>query len=67
MYHKNLDLVMPMYNLVEYSANYFETTGRLRFHSKGEATDFNGDIASTDGFKSFKYKAKLLENPEADY
>ena len=62
MYHKNLDLVMPMYNIVEYSANYFET----RFHSKGEATDFNGDIAITDGFKSFKYKAKLLENTEAD-
>ena len=26
---ENLDLVMPMYNLIEYSSNYPETTGRL--------------------------------------
>ena len=41
MYHKNvkttiddaedLDLVMPMYNLIEYSSNYSETTGSLWF------------------------------------
>ena len=45
MYHKNvkttiddaedLDLVMPMmpmYNLIEYSSNYSETTGSLWFY-----------------------------------
>ena len=26
---ENLDLIMPMYNLLEYSSNYFETTGNL--------------------------------------
>ena len=26
---ENLDLIMPMYNLIEYSSNYFETTGNL--------------------------------------
>ena len=26
---ENLDLVMPIYNLIEYSSNYFETTGSL--------------------------------------
>ena len=26
---ENLDLVMPMNNLIEYSSNYCETTGRL--------------------------------------
>ena len=26
---ENLDLVMPMFNLLEYSSNYSETTGRL--------------------------------------
>ena len=57
---------MPMYNLmIEYSSNYSETTGSLLFHSKDEATDFNNNIASTDNFKSFKYKAKLLWNTEA--
>ena len=28
---ENLDLVMPVYNLVEYSSNYSETTERLWF------------------------------------
>ena len=58
---RNLDLFMPMYNLLEYSSNYSETTGCLLFYSKDEATNFNNDIENTDGFKSFKYKAKLNE------
>ena len=29
--------------------------------SKDGATNFNADIENTDDFKSFKYKAKLLE------
>ena len=41
---------MPMYNLVEYSSNYSETTGSLWFYSKNEATVFNADIANTDNF-----------------
>ena len=40
-----------MYNLIEYSSNYSETTGTLWFYSK---------VANTNNFKSFKYKAKLL-------
>ena len=51
---------MPMYNLIEYSSNYSETTGSLWFYLKDEATDFNADIANDNIFKSFKYKAKLL-------
>ena len=49
-----------MYNLIEYSSNYSETTGSLWFYSKDEATDFNADIVNDNNFKSFKYKAKLL-------
>ena len=30
-----------------------------------EGTNFNNNIANTDNFKSFKYKAKLLENTDA--
>ena len=30
----DLDLVMPMYNLIEYSSNYFETTGSFNFIQK---------------------------------
>ena len=62
---ENLDLVIPMYNLLEYSSNYSETTGNLWFYSNNEASDFNADIASTDNFSSFEYKAKLLENTAA--
>ena len=56
---EDLDLVMPMYNLIEYSLNYSETTGSLWFYSKDEATDYNNNIANTNDFKSFKNQAKL--------
>ena len=29
---ENLDLVVPMYSLIEYSSNYFEKSGCLRFY-----------------------------------
>ena len=48
-----------MYNLIEYSSNYSETTGSLWFYSKDETSN---DIANADNFKSFKYQAKLLGN-----
>ena len=55
-----------MYNPIEYSSNYSETKGSFWFYSKDEATNFNADIANTNNFKSFKCKAKLLGNTEAD-
>ena len=63
---EDLDLVMPMYNLIEYSSNYSETTGSLWFYSKDEATYFNADIANNNIFKSFEYKAKLSGNTVED-
>ena len=62
---EDLDLVMPMYKLTEYSSNYSETTGSLWFYSKDEDTNFNADIADDNNFKSFNYKAKLLRNTVA--
>ena len=62
---EDLDLVMPMYNLIEYSSNYSETTGSLCFYSKDEAINFNADIKNNTNFKSFKYYAKLLRNTAA--
>ena len=52
---------MPMYNLIEYSSNYSESTKSLQFYSKDD-TNFNADNANNGNFKSFKYKAKLLGN-----
>ena len=57
---EDLELVMPMYNLIEYSSSYFQTTGSSWFYSNNEATNFNADIDNNNNFKSFKYKAKLL-------
>ena len=57
---------MLMYNLIEYSSNYSETTRSLWSYSKDEATSFDVDIANDNIFKSFKHKAKLLRNAVAD-
>ena len=57
---EDLDLVMPMYNLIEYSSNYSETTGSLWFYSKDEATNFKDEILKT--LMIFKNKTKLLGN-----
>ena len=56
---EGLDLVMPMYNLIEYSSNYSKTTGSSWFYSKDEAANFNADIGNDNNFKYFKYKTKL--------
>ena len=45
---EDLDLVMPMYNLIQCSSNYSETAGIFWFYSKDEAINFNGDITSTE-------------------
>ena len=50
---EELFLVIPMYNLIEYSPNYSETTGSLQFYSKDTG------IANNNNFKFFEYKAKL--------
>ena len=57
-----LSLAMPIYNLIEYSSNYPKTTEKLWFY---EATNFDADITNNN-FKSFEYKARLLEKKVAD-
>ena len=54
---EDLDSVMPMYNLLEYSSNYSDTVGSLWFYFKDGATNFDYDIVADDNFKSFKYKS----------
>ena len=61
----DLDFVIPMYNLIEYSSNYFETTGILSFYSKDEVTNFKADIVNDNNFKSFEYKGRLLGDTAA--
>ena len=54
-----------MYSLIEHTSNSSETTESLKFHLKDEATNLDADIANTDDFKSFKYRAKFLRNTVA--
>ena len=61
---ENLDLVLPIYNLLKYSLNCCDTTGSLWFYPKDESTTFNADIVYT--FKTFGFKTKLLRNTVAD-
>ena len=48
---EDLDLVLSVYNLIEYSSGYSETTGSLWFHSKNEADNFNANIANDNDLK----------------
>ena len=59
---EDLDLVMSMYDLIEYSPNYSSKIGSFWFYAKDEATDFDADFRNIDAFNSFKYKTKLLGN-----
>ena len=63
---EDLDLVMAMYNMLEYSSNYSNTRGSSWFYSKDEATNFNNDIADSNNFKSLLCKTKLLRKTEAE-
>ena len=45
-----IDIVMPMYNLIEYSENYSKTPGSLWQYCKDiPAVDDDGDIAIFNG------------------
>ena len=60
----DLDVVMPMYNLLEYSENYRKTTGSLYKYYRDELDDdadfnnyLNNNVVSSS---AFQYKSKLL-------
>ena len=57
---KDIDVVMPMYNLIEYSDNYSKTSGSLWQYYK-DVPDNN--LADSE---SFKYKIKITANTPAD-
>ena len=55
---------MPMYNFIEYSGNYFDTSGGLRQFKRDEiATNLNACNANSS---SFKYKSSLIGGVDAD-
>ena len=60
---ENLDIVMPMYNLIEYSDNYQDSSATLYQYKRDEPPedDAVSDL-SADNSSSFKYKINLLGN-----
>ena len=63
-----IDIVMPMYNLIEYSDNYSKTSGSLWQYCKDIlAVDDDGDIADFDGANttnSFNFKTKIISQTD---
>ena len=62
----DLDIVIPMYNLLEYSKNYRRTIGSLYNYYRDELSD-DADDNSFDNIKlvnsnTFKYKNKIIGN-----
>ena len=56
---------MPMYNLIEYSDNYSDNSGSLWNFKRDEVTN-NAEVTNANNAPSFKYKASLIDNTEAD-
>ena len=59
---EHINITMPMYSLMEYSDNYFDTSGSLWQFKRDEII---GNINLANKFSSFKYKSNLISNTVA--
>ena len=58
---ENLDITMPMYNLIEYSDNYQDSSATLYQYKRDEPPEDNATADLTvNNSSSFKYKLSLL-------
>ena len=57
---EDFDIVLPMYNLLEYSRNNSMTSGSLWNCYRGQINDADFNESASNG-NSFKYKTKLVE------
>ena len=64
---EHLDITTPMYNLIEYSDNYQDSSATLYQYKRDEPPedDAVADVTA-DNSSSFKYKVSLLGNPVLD-
>ena len=56
---------MTMYNLIEYSDNYSDTSGRLWNFKRDEIIN-NANVTNDDNAPSLKYKANFIGNTVAN-
>ena len=59
---EDLDIVMPMYNLLEYSDNYQDSTGSIYQFKRDEPPDENAGVANNTS--SLVYKSKLISGTD---
>ena len=65
---ENIDITMLLYNLIEYSDNYSDTSGILWKYKRHElpvTNDVNPDNFSANNWSLFKYKSGILAKPAA--
>ena len=60
---ENLDIVMSMYNLIEYSNNYQDSSATLYQYKRDEPPADAANNLTQNNSTSFDYKVKLLGNP----
>ena len=58
-----INTAMPMYNLIEYSDNYSDTSGGLCGFKRDEISN-NANVTNDDNSPSFKYKASGIGDTE---
>ena len=59
----HINVTMSMYNLIEYSDNYSDTSGSLSSFRRDDVVN-NAGGTNDDNAPSFKYKAGLIGNTE---
>ena len=59
---EDLDIVMPMYNLLEYSDNYQDSTGYFYQFKRDEPPDDNANVRNNTA--SLVYKSKLIKGTD---
>ena len=65
-YAKDIDIIMPMYNLIEYIDNYSKASGSLQQNCKDiTAVNNNGNIEA-NATDSFNCKAKITGQTDDD-
>ena len=63
---EGLDVVMPMYNLLEYSKNYRKTTGRLWNYYRDKLSNLlSSESSESSNSESFKYNTRNTYNAGA--
>ena len=60
-----INIAMPMYNLIEDSDDYSDTSESLWGFKRDDVVN-NADVTNNDHAPSFKYKASLITNTEAN-